>query len=686
MFILIWLTSQTFIVKLKQITIILTDHGYMLKLTLLFTLLLSLHIPNIIAETAEPKTETDSEQSPRFAIHLLDYLAHDYAGAVAHGKITSASEYAEQKEFAARVLELANSLPEIKQDKKSLEKIIKLKTMIDMKAEAVDVALCARDIQKDLISLTKINLAPTRQPSISNGKILYEQSCVSCHGQNGFGDGEAGVGLDPKPANFHDSERMSSINAFHSYNTIRLGVPGTGMASFSNYSDKEVWDLSFYLMSIRHEKLAQTKNANNSINIDSITLFEAATLSDKELKEKLAEKLNEKDDKKNDEKKNLALALLRNKNDNTSAGQYIGLAKSYLSRALFSYKNNSKNEAKRFALQAYLEGIEPIEPMIRANNPKLVAKIETEMGKIRQIISSKQELTNELENQIVLTQNIFSEVEESIQAKEISFGVAFSGAFAIILREGFEAVLIILTLLSVIKAFGSKKAARWVHAGWTSALFLGFVAWFLSGTLMKMSGASREVLEAATSTFAVFILLYFGFWLHRQTEISRWKKFIQEKVQGAIDNKNLMGLFSIAFISVFREAFETVLFIRALWFQTNLSGKNAIGLGLVLALAVIFIFSFLALRFSRKLPVRELFKVSSILTSILAFILAGKAAHSLQEAGVLNVTSLPWNIRLDAIGFFPTWQTISAQIFTMALALFLINLNGTKTSVAEKTV
>ena len=165
----------------------------MLKLTLLFTLLLSLHIPNIMAETAEPKTETDSEQSPRFAIHLLDYLAHDYAGAVAHGKITSASEYAEQKEFAARVLELANSLPEIKQDKKSLEKIIKLKTMIDMKAEAVDVALCARDIQKDLISLTKINLAPTRQPSISNGKILYEQSCVSCHGTAGRDGGKIPV-------------------------------------------------------------------------------------------------------------------------------------------------------------------------------------------------------------------------------------------------------------------------------------------------------------------------------------------------------------------------------------------------------------------------------------------------------------------------------------------------------------
>ena len=203
---------------------------------------------------------------------------------------------------------------------------------------------------------------------------------------------------------------------------------------------------------------------------------------------------------------------------------------------------------------------------------------------------------------------------------------------------------------------------------------------------MKMSGASREILEAGTSSLAVLILLYFGFWLHRQTEISRWKKFIQEKVQGAIENKNLLSLFSIAFISVFREAFETVLFIRALWFQTNLSGKNAIGLGLTSALVLIFIFSFLALRFSRKIPVRELFKFSSILTSVLASILAGKAIHSFQEAGLVNVTSLPWNIRFDTLGFYPTWQTISAQFLTVAIAFILINLNENKITVTEKTV
>ena len=142
-----------------------------------------------------------------------------------------------------------------------------------------------------------------------------------------------------------------------------------------------------------------------------------------------------------------------------------------------------------------------------------------------------------------------------------------------------------------------------------------------------------------------------------------------------------MGLFSIAFISVFREAFETVLFIRALWFQTNTDGKNAISLGLCAALLLIFTFSFITLRYSKKLPVRELFKISSIMTSILAFILAGKAVHSLQEAGILSATSIPWNIRFDTIGFFPTWQTVSAQVLTFGLAVILININTTKVAV-----
>lgn len=639
----------------------------MIRLILLLSLFNSLFS---VAYSTEMNFK-DDDKSPRFVVHLLDYLASDYGGAIENGKIVSESEYSEQKEFALKVYELATTFPEIKNDSIILDKIAKLKTLIDNKSDAVDVALLARGIQKDLLNKTKIALSPTSWPNIANGKLLYQQNCITCHGQSGLGDGPSAASLTPKPANFFNAKRMSEISAFHSFNTIRLGVPKTGMLA-SQLSDKEIWDLAFYVMSIRHQELASSPEAKN-INIKSyaISLEELSSLSDTQLKEKLSYK--------DEKEKNLAIALLRNKDETPSSGQYIVKAKSLLNLALTSFKKNtasSKDDAKSFALKAYLEGIEPIEPLIKANNPKLIAKIETEMAKIRKIIADPKSSVDTLSAQIRSTQEVFNEVEETIQTRELSFGVAFSGAFAIILREGFEAVLIVLTLLSVIKAFGNRKAEMWVHAGWSFALLLGFLAWFLSGLLVKMSGASREIMEAATSTIAVFILLYFGFWLHRQTEISRWKKFIQEKVQGALDNKNLWTLASIAFISVFREAFETVLFIRALWFQTNADGRNAINLGLIAALGLIFTFSYIMLRYSKKMPVRELFKVSSLLTSILALILAGKAVHSMQEAGILNSTLIPWNIRFDTLGFFPTWQTISAQVVTLLVALILINLNA----------
>jgi high-affinity iron transporter len=241
----------------------------------------------------------------------------------------------------------------------------------------------------------------------------------------------------------------------------------------------------------------------------------------------------------------------------------------------------------------------------------------------------------------------------------------------ILLREGFEAVLILVALLGVIRALKVRRAAAYVHAGWIAALCCGVIAWLFSGWVLRISGAQRELLEGVTSLIAVVMLFYMGFWLHSKTEIGRWKAFIDGKVRQAAEQKNLLGLTFIAFISVFREVFETVLFLRAVWLESGNQAKTAMLAGVTGSLVAVFIMAWLLVRFSAKLPIRKLFSVSSILLIGLALILTGKGFHSLQETGALSVTALPFSLRWDFVGVYGTVETLFSQLVVLAIAIGL---------------
>ena len=278
------------------------------------------------------------------------------------------------------------------------------------------------------------------------------------------------------------------------------------------------------------------------------------------------------------------------------------------------------------------------------------------------------------------------EVAKLIEHKDMSSIVSFFAAFAILLREGFEAVLIILALLGVIRAAGSREAAHWVHGGWLAALGCGFVAWFFSGWIMGISGAGREMMEGVTSLFAVAVLLYVGFWLHRQSEIGRWKEFLEVKVKGFLHGKNLIGLAFIAFIAVFREAFETVLFLRAIWFEGGDSTRIALALGVFSSLALVIVASWIALNLSKRLPLRQLFTVSSVLMLFLATILTGKGIHSIQETGLIGVTPIRLPLRWELAGLYPTFETIIGQIIACILVFTLWNVGRKPSSVVVAQV
>jgi len=608
-----------------------------------------------------------AENTPRTIVHLLDYLGRDYGGAVENGNIISQGEYNEQVEFVNVIVTAGNAIPEISSNKKINGDIQKLQKLIMAKGQATQVAALTNTIKNEVINITKLEVAPTQWPNLARGRELFAQNCVTCHGITGAGDGPAGVGLDPKPSNFLDNEHMSEISPFQAFNTIRLGVEGTGMAPFAHFTERDIWSLAFYVVSLRHEQSHGTKISTEEIHktknevLSKITLAQAATSSDNQLRVNLSG---------SEEEKSVSVAQVRLNSGGDDAGSSLNLAKEHLDSALHDYKNGDHTSAKNKALLAYLEGVEPIEPRLKASDPAAIILLEEKMSAVRVAIESKKSLV-ELQLAVGSAKEQILVAETIISQKASSPTVTFLVASAIILREGFEAVLILIALLGVVRAAGSKKAAHWIHAGWITALLLGVVAWIFSGWVMGISGAQRELLEGGISILAVVILLYMGFWLHSRTEIGRWKEFISGRVNAMLEGGNLFGLAAISFIAVFREVFETVLFLRALWLEGGAGIKTAMFSGVAVSFVLLIILSWSLIKYSARLPIKKIFTYSSSLMAVLAVILVGKGVHAFQETGMISITSSPIKMRFDLFGFYPTIETTVAQICILTLTILL---------------
>lgn len=610
----------------------------------------------------------EQQHSARLVVHLLDYLAKDYPGAVDEtGKLLSESEYAEQVEFVDTAFKASGEIPELASREDIKAKITALHDSIEAKGAPSKVTSLARSIQVDLLAATHLAVSPLHWPNREKGQKLFADNCSICHGASGAGDGPGGVALNPKPANFLDHGKMDGAAPLGAFNTIRLGVQGTGMAAWQKFSDDETWALAFYVIALRHQKPTE----DIKLDFDDKLLKQSATLSDFELAKVLGVDLKEKNGK---------LATIRFHQENSEKVNTLDLSRTYLHDAEEAYKKGDHEAAKGSALRSYLEGIEPVEPRLKAQDPAMVSELETVMFVVRSSIEkngSPAELHSAIEAALVK----IDQVDESLKSKGIDSRVAFAAASGILLREGFEAALLILSLLSVVNALGARRAALWVHAGWVAALALGVTCWFVLGVLFDISGAQRELLEGSTSLVAVLVLIGVGFWLHRHSEIGRWTRFIKSKVQTAIDGKNLIGLASISFLAVFREAIESVLFLRVIWFDANSSAKTAMLTGTGLTLAFIIVSCWLAVKYSAKLPISQLFKISAYIMAILAFILTGKGIHALQESGLISINHILPYLRWELIGIYPSTETLLSQVVIMSL-IAVLWIQGRKPSEA----
>lgn len=626
---------------------------------------------------AASSLDSAATASPRLVVHLLEYLSSDYRGAVSDtGALLSESEFREQREFGKSVLSWIRELPELRDHPELRVAAEELESMIDHRAPPNRVAGLAGRIRRRVVALTGILEFPAQWPDLARGEALYRRSCESCHGDQGGGNGPAAASLHPKPANFLGKELSKRIFPFRAFNSIRLGVPGTAMAGWPGLSDQDTWDLSFFVTSLHFH------GRTSSAQVHASDLRAASTQSDERLLITLTGTERQRREKL------VALRLhsggsgpssFGNGSDGTGKDS-LSIARRDLDEADRAYLVANLARARNLALLAYLDGVEPVEPRLRALGEDFVIRLENRMGALRSAIDARAPVPV-FHQALLAAREALSQAENRLAPRMTPDPwLTFVLTAGILLREGFEAVLILIALLAVTRASGSRRATASIHAGWIGALLCGVAAWFLSGWLMILSGAAREKLEGYTSLTAVGILLYVGFWLHRRTEIHRWTEFIEVQVKGLLSGGKLWGLALISFMAVFREAFETVLFLRAITLDGGSQASTAMGFGVLASLATIFLLSWILLKTSTQLPLRKIFTFSSLLMVALAVILTGKGIHSLQEAGVLEFSylgnkALLGTFRSDFLGIYPTWESMIPQLVVLICAILLWKWN-----------
>ncbi|WP_278360290.1 FTR1 family iron permease [Thalassospira xiamenensis] len=269
---------------------------------------------------------------------------------------------------------------------------------------------------------------------------------------------------------------------------------------------------------------------------------------------------------------------------------------------------------------------------------------------------------------------------------QLSSAGAFIQSLAILLREGLEAVLILACMIGALKSNGVPAGGRngWrlpILTGISLALAGSFLLWVAVGKLFAMSTLQRELLEGATALIAAAVLFYVTHWIFRKAYVGDWIAEIKQKTAIAANTQNRTGqrflgwitLFSLAFLVVFREGFETVLFYEALLIDAPV--LPVLG-GLVAGAALALLSAFVILGMEARLPVTAFFRVTGGLLALLCIMLVGSGMRGLQTAALMPATPVTWFP--DApwlqlyLGLYPVAETLIAQGLLTAILLILL--------------
>ena len=589
---------------------------------------------------------------------ITSLAAQEYAIGVRDGKVIAPPEVEEARLFLTEARRSAGLLP-AGASGPAIAEIDTLLRLVEGTGLPDSVSARARRLSESLATRFGVVLdeTPAVAPSLSLGRDVYGIECATCHGQLGRGDGAAVAGLSPPPADLTDFRFLADATPLDFYKRVTIGVAGTAMPAYeSRLTAEQRWAVALYATTFRYpvprgDVPAPLRDfpatAAMSDNQLVARLSPGSDLASPEVRARIA-----------------AVRVFEGGEPNAAAAALVFTSvRRQLDSSLSLAGSGQGEAASAVAFDAYMT-FEQVERGVRARQPQLADALEAGFAALRtraaggatsaELGTIYNRLLGDLEN------------AERIISDRLSPLNLFIQSFILLLREGLEAILVVGALMAFLTKTGAGRRRRDIHIGVGAAIGASLLTAVLLETIFQVTTTRQETLEGAVMLVAAAMLFYVSYWLLSKMEVAKWNRFVRGRVQDAVSSGSALALASVAFLAVYREGFETVLFYKAL-FLAGAGSTYPVLLGMVCGAVGLAVVYYAVNRWGVRIPLKPFFGLTSAFLYYMAFVFLGTGVAELQEGGIIATTVLPWGPRLPALGIYPTVESLLAQAVLVAL-------------------
>ena len=306
-----------------------------------------------------------------------------------------------------------------------------------------------------------------------------------------------------------------------------------------------------------------------------------------------------------------------------------------------------------------------IEGDVSTTNPSLYTRVESESPVI--MVKGKEKAYQEKLQALI----------RDLSAIDTTASYNAFDAMLILLREGVEALLIVMALVTTLKVAKMRKGLKWVYGG----AFAGIVASLLIAYILQIafpavtSGTNREIIEGVVGIFAVIMMILIGIWLHSKSSVKKWNTFMESQMQTVTKTGSFLSMFALSFLAVFREGAETILFYVGI--LPRISSFDFV-LGISLALLVLVVIAFVMNKASQFFLPHKVFFILTWMIYALAFKMTGVSIHALQLTNMIPNHLISGFVSIDILGIYPSWEGLASQALFIIVVILITIRQGEK--------